>query len=208
MDLFLDDKGLIPAIAQDYVTKEVLMLAYMNEEALNKTIETGNVHYYSRSRKALWQKGETSGHFQCVREVKYDCDGDCILLLVEQTGAACHTGEKSCFFRSINKHDSISFNIKGAEQKDALKYVSGVIKHRKDNPKEGSYTNYLFDKGVDKMLKKVGEENAEVIIAVKNQNKREITSEIADLMYHLSVAMAYSGVEWDDIYNELESRRH
>ncbi len=204
MQLKFNKDGLIPVIAQDFKTKEVLMLAYMNEQALEKTVETGQVHYYSRSRDELWLKGETSGHFQKVIEIRYDCDQDSLLVFVEQTGVACHTGEKSCFFRKYYNNPN---EINNNQQQDPLKFLYGTVEERKQNPKEGSYTNYLFDKGIDKILKKVGEETTEIVIAAKNQNKDEIVYEVADLMYHLSVMLCNSNVTWEDIYSELEKRR-
>lgn len=199
-----NEKGLVPAIAQDYKTKEVLMLAYMNEESLKKTMETKRAHYYSRSRERLWLKGEESGHFQYVKDIRYDCDKDTILLIVEQIGAACHTGERTCFYRS-------AIGDLGAEEEkmqsaSVLYDIQGTITDRRDNPKEGSYTNYLISKGNDKILKKIGEEAAEVIIATKNQNKDEIIYEVSDLMYHLSVGLVHNGLSWDDIFNELRKR--
>jgi phosphoribosyl-ATP pyrophosphohydrolase/phosphoribosyl-AMP cyclohydrolase len=199
-----DDKGLIPVIASDAGTGDALMLAYMNAEALRKTLETGQAHYFSRSRNKLWRKGETSGHVQAVREIYYDCDCDSLLLKIDQTGAACHTGNRSCFFRKL------AFGNAGGKPAatggDTLTRLLGVVKARRDDPAEGSYTNYLLDKGIDKILKKVGEESAEVIIAAKNSAKDEIVYEISDLMYHLCVLMLHSGVSWDDIYGELDSR--
>lgn len=208
IELKFNEQGLIPAIAQDYLTREVLMMAYMNRESFDKTMETGQVHYFSRSRNELWLKGETSGHFQTVKEIRYDCDCDTLLILVEQQGAACHTEHKSCFYRSVDK-DGVVSELDEADSfgVDSFDYIYDVIVDRRDNPKEGSYTNYLFDKGLDKMLKKVGEETAEVIIAAKNQDKREIICEISDLIYHLSVTMVQSGVLWNDISEELKNRR-
>ena len=197
-----NDKGLVTAIAQDYVSGKVLMVAYMNEEAVEKTIQTGTVHYFSRSRNALWQKGETSGHIQHVKDILIDCDGDAILLKVQQIGVACHTGNETCFFTQLNGQTTENSASEGI-----LKELYETIEHRRDNPVEKSYTNYLFDKGIDKMLKKVGEEAAEVIIASKNRDKPEIALEIADLLYHLSVDMVETGVTWDDVWAELLSRR-
>ncbi len=201
-----DEKGLVPVVTQDIKTKEVLMVAYMNEEAFDKTIETGKVHYYSRSRSKLWLKGETSGHFQLVKSIKLDCDGDTILIEAEQIDAACHTGNKTCFFRTMvdgewkeNEEEKPTVAI--------LHEVYNVILDRTVNPKEGSYTNYLFTKGLDKILKKVGEEAAEVIIAAKNQSKEEIRYEVSDLMYHLMVLLVERGLTLEDIYGELKGRR-
>ena len=192
-----DANGLVAAITQDYVTGEVLIFAYMNAEAYEKTVETGIVHYYSRSRNEIWKKGETSGNFQHVKSIAYDCDCDALLISVIQTGAACHTGNRSCFYRAASGEPACG---------NLLKKLYGVIKDRRDNPREGSYTNYLFDKGVDKILKKVGEESAEVIIAAKNGGADEITRETADLLYHLTVLLNEKNITWDDVFNELYKR--
>jgi phosphoribosyl-ATP pyrophosphohydrolase/phosphoribosyl-AMP cyclohydrolase len=195
--------GLIPAIAQDANTREVLMLAWMNREALSRTVETGRAHYFSRSRNRLWLKGETSGHFQNVREIRRDCDDDALLLLIDQTGAACHTGNRSCFYRALDG------SAAGAPPGgiDILKEIQDVIEDRRKNPKEGSYTNYLFDKGIDKMLKKVGEESAEIIIAAKNPDDGDLICEVADMMFHVSVVLSERGLSWDDVARELTRRR-
>ncbi|NLK61919.1 MAG: bifunctional phosphoribosyl-AMP cyclohydrolase/phosphoribosyl-ATP diphosphatase HisIE [Fusobacteria bacterium] len=197
--------GLVPVIVQDYKDNEVLMLAYMNEEAFNKTMETGKATYFSRSRNSLWLKGETSGHFQNVKEIYYDCDEDTILLKIEQVGnIACHTGERSCFYRKIKEFEKIEPNI------DILEKLYETIIERKNNPINGSYTNYLFDKGVDKILKKVGEECSEVIIGAKNDNN-ELVYEISDLIYHLLVLMAAFNIEPKIIKDELigrENKKH
>ncbi len=210
MEFKFNADGLIPVITQDFQTKEVLMLGYMNEEAYAKTMETKKVHYFSRSRQTLWLKGETSGHFQLVKEMFVDCDQDTILIFVEQVGGACHTGHKTCFFTNIETGADVSdivFDEQAVYSKqDMLSVLYDVILDRQKNPKEGSYTNYLFDKGIDKILKKVGEENAEVIIASKNNDKAEIVYEASDLMYHLSVLMVQTGVCWNDIYAELKKR--
>lgn len=213
-ELKFDAKGLIPVITQDYKTNEVLMLAYMNEEAFNKSVETGKVHYFSRSRNKLWLKGETSGHYQIIKSIKPDCDNDALLIKVEQVEAACHTGHYSCFYREVDKDTIKESSDKVFDEKEVygdkskvLQEVYDVIVDRTINPKEGSYTNYLFDKGLDKILKKVGEETAEVIIASKNKDKGEITYEISDLFYHLFVLMVERGVKLDDIYDELKKRR-
>ena len=213
-ELKFDDRGLIPAIAQDYKTGEVLMLAYMNRESLEKSLCTGKAHYWSRSRNKLWQKGETSGHFQQIAKIEVDCDGDALLLKVIQQGEACHTGHKSCFYRTI--HDT-GIEKPGSEEHAGeitagngariLEELYNVIADRKANPKEGSYTNYLFEKGLDKILKKVGEEASEVIIAAKNESFQELKYEISDLVYHMLVLMAEQGLTLDDIYEELKSRR-
>ena len=193
--------GLVPVIVQDYRTDEVLMLAYMNEESFNCTINCGKMTYYSRSRQQLWLKGETSGHYQYVKSLTADCDFDTILAKVSQVGVACHTGNPTCFFNNIVKKDYIEKNpLKVFEE------VYGIIKDRKENPKEGSYTNYLFDKGVDKILKKLGEESTEIVIAAKNPDPEEIKYEISDFLYHCMVLMVEKGVTWEDITQELSQR--
>jgi phosphoribosyl-ATP pyrophosphohydrolase/phosphoribosyl-AMP cyclohydrolase len=203
-DFKLNSDGLIPVITQDYSTKKVLMLAYMNEEAYTKTLETGKVHYFSRSRQSLWLKGETSGHFQHVKKISSDCDSDTLLIEVEQEGAACHTGSETCFFNTI---EDKGFESSKEDIYSILKEVYDVVIDRKNNPKEGSYTNYLLEKGIDKVLKKVGEETAEVIIGAKNEGGEEIIYEISDLLYHLSVLMVIKDVTWEQVLNELKGRR-
>jgi len=213
-ELKFDDKGLIPVVAQDFKSGEVLMVAYMNREAFEKSMETGMAHYWSRSRKKLWLKGETSGHYQYIKAVSVDCDEDALLLKVEQKEATCHTGHYSCFYRELGKEgvkersDEV-FDVQKVYGGKAgiLQEVYDVIVDRTIHPKEGSYTNYLFEKGLDKILKKVGEEASEVIIAAKNKSKDEIRYEIADLFYHLFVLMVERGLKLDDIYEELERRR-
>ncbi|MHB1316143.1 MAG: bifunctional phosphoribosyl-AMP cyclohydrolase/phosphoribosyl-ATP diphosphatase HisIE [Christensenellales bacterium] len=197
-----DEKGLVCAVAQDVSSKEVLMVAYMNRESIKLTMETGYATYYSRSRQELWVKGQTSGNKQKVVSMFYDCDGDCLLLKVEQKGVACHTGQYSCFFEKLFENGKAD-----KENASVLYELYGVIQDRKANPKEGSYTNYLFDKGLDKILKKVGEEASEIIIAAKNASNEEMTCEISDFLYHLLVAMVCQGVTLEDIFAELKSRR-
>ena len=187
---------MIPAIAQDASTGEVLMLAHMNEEAVRLTLESRIAHYYSRSRQNLWKKGETSGSIQEVSGFYYDCDGDTILLKVNQAGVACHTGSYSCFFNEV---------ISAEKTKDTLSELYKVVLDRKSNPKEGSYTNYLFEKGIDKILKKIGEESAEVIIGAKNSTE-ELVYESSDLIYHLLVLLVNEKVTLGDIYKELGER--
>ena len=200
-DLKPNSDGLIPAVVQDFQTGEVLMVAYMNEESLSATIRTGKMTYFSRSRQSLWVKGETSGHFQYVKSLTADCDFDTILAKVSQVGVACHTGAPSCFFNEIVKKEYVERNpLKVFED------VYAVILDRKKNPKEGSYTNYLFDKGLDKILKKVGEEATEIVIAAKNPDAEETKYEISDFLYHLMVLMAEKGVTWEDITSELAQR--
>ena len=196
-----NEQGLIPCIVQDYKNDQVLMMAWMNRESFQKTLETGRMTYYSRSRQSLWVKGETSGHFQYVKSMAVDCDNDTLLARVSQIGAACHTGNRSCFYRTLVETTSDDTNPLHVFQD-----VYNVILDRKEHPKEGSYTNYLFDKGIDKILKKVGEENTEIIIAAKNPDPEEIKYEISDYLYHLMVLMAERGVTWDDITSELARR--
>ncbi|PRX29899.1 phosphoribosyl-ATP pyrophosphatase /phosphoribosyl-AMP cyclohydrolase [Orenia metallireducens] len=212
-NLKFDEKGLIPAIIQDAETKEVLMMAYMNEESLKNTIRTGRTCFWSRSRQELWWKGETSGHIQEVVEIDYDCDGDTLLLKVNQSGGACHTGHKSCFYRGIKREKDAEkvFDPKEVYKKsldsDILDELYEVIKDRKENPKEGSYTSSLYKKGENSFLKKIGEEATEVVMAAKEKDQGEIIYEVADLVYHLMVMMVYYGVDLKEIYQELEDRR-
>ena len=197
----LNSDGLIPVVVQDYATDEVLMMAYMNEESYNLTLKTGRMTYYSRSRQEIWLKGLTSGHYQYVISLALDCDNDTILAKVRQTGAACHTGAHSCFYKELAAKEMTKTN-----PLYVLKDVMAVIKDRKVNPKEGSYTNYLFDKGIDKILKKVGEEATEIVIAAKNPDPVEIKYEIADFLYHVMVLMAERGLDWDEVMEELANR--
>ncbi len=200
-DLTPNSDGLVPTVVQDFQTGEVLMVAYMNEESLNSTIRTGKMTYYSRSRQTLWVKGETSGHFQYVKSLTADCDFDTILAKVSQVGVACHTGNPTCFFNEIVKKEYVERNpLKVFED------VYAIILDRKEHPKEGSYTNYLFDKGLDKILKKVGEEATEIVIAAKNPDPEETKYEISDFLYHMMVLMAEKGVTWEDITSELAQR--
>lgn len=197
----LNSDGLIPVIVQEYRTGEVLMLAYMNEMAFEETLRSGCMTYYSRSRQSLWKKGETSGHYQYVKSLSLDCDNDTLLAKVNQIGAACHTGEQSCFYQSLIKKE-----FKDTNPLKVFEEVFQVILDRKTNPKEGSYTNYLYDKGLDKILKKLGEEATEIIIAAKNPNPEEVKYEISDFLYHMMVLMAQKGVTWEDITRELANR--
>lgn len=200
-ELKKNENNLIPVIVQDYKTMEVLMMAYMNREAFETTVKTGKMTYWSRSRNELWVKGMTSGHFQYVRQLSIDCDNDTILAKVLQVGAACHTGNRSCFYRELVKKDFDETN-----PMKVFENVYAVIMDRKEHSKEGSYTNYLFDKGIDKILKKVGEEATEIVIAAKNPNPEEIKYEISDFLYHVMVLMAEKGVTWEDITKELAQR--
>jgi phosphoribosyl-ATP pyrophosphohydrolase/phosphoribosyl-AMP cyclohydrolase len=193
-----DDKGLVPVVAQDVKTHAVLMVAYMNREALEKTLETGDMTYYSRSRRQLWRKGETSGHVQHIVGIKADCDRDTLLIAVKKDGPACHLGTDSCFSDDVWVSDTLaSFS---------MEELMALIAGRKEAPKEGSYTTYLFEKGLDKILKKIGEESTEVIIAGKSGDKKETVYEIADLVYHVMVLMTEAGISLDDVRNELKSR--
>lgn len=197
----LNSDGLIPVIVQNYKTGEVLMMAYMNQEAFDTTIRTGKMTYFSRSRNTLWVKGETSGHYQFVKSLTIDCDKDTILAKVDQIGVACHTGNPTCFFQPLVGNDYDETN-----PLQVFENVYSTILDRKENPKEGSYTNYLFDKGIDKILKKVGEEATELVIAAKNPNPEEIKYELSDFLYHAMVLMVERGVTWEDIIRELADR--
>ena len=193
--------GMIPVVVQDYKTDKVLMVAYMNEEAFNLTIKTGKMTYFSRSRNEIWVKGVTSGHFQYVKELSMDCDLDTMLAKVYQVGVPCHTGADTCFFNTLVKKEYDESN-----PMRVFEDVYNVILDRKKNPKEGSYTKYLFDKGIDKILKKVGEEATEIVIAAKNPDPQEVKYEISDFLYHVMVLMAEKGVSWKEITKELSRR--
>ncbi|MGN1166766.1 MAG: bifunctional phosphoribosyl-AMP cyclohydrolase/phosphoribosyl-ATP diphosphatase HisIE [Lachnospiraceae bacterium] len=197
----LNSDGLIPVIVQHYRTQEVLMLAYMNEEAFDNTIKTGKMTYFSRSRQSLWVKGETSGHFQYVKSLTIDCDNDTLLAKVDQVGAACHTGNPTCFFQPL-----VGTDYDESNPLQVFENVYNTILDRKEHPKEGSYTNYLFEKGIDKILKKVGEEATELVIAAKNPNPEEVKYEMSDFLYHAMVLMVEKGINWEDIVRELANR--
>lgn len=197
----LNTDGLLPVVVQDYKTGDVLMLAYMDEDAFEYTLKTGKMTYYSRSRKERWVKGETSGHYQYVKSLTIDCDKDTLLAKVDQVGVACHTGAPTCFFRPVVEAECEALN-----PLQVFESVYNTVLDRKKNPKEGSYTNYLFDKGIDKILKKVGEEATELVIAAKNPNPEEIKYELSDFLYHAMVLMVEKGVTWDDIVKELADR--
>lgn len=206
--MFFKKSELIPAIIQDWRTREVLMLGYMNEESLRKTLDDGKTWFYSRSRKKLWNKGETSGHWQIVKRIDYDCDEDTLLIYVDQIGAACHTENRSCFFRTLE-------SIEELPEQSPLLSLENVIKHRKEEPEEGSYTCYLFEKGLDKILKKVGEECSETVIAAKNlqvsdddETRELLVGEVADLIYHLEVMLVNENVSLQSVLDELEKRSH
>ena len=200
-ELHYDANGLIPAIVQDAETGEVLMLAYMNEASLLKTLDTGETHFWSRSRQALWHKGETSGHFQKVHRIVPDCDRDTLLVQVEQTGSACHTGNRSCFYSEAHKDATGARPIS-----DILGMLTRTIHERYVQMPEGSYTTTLFRGGLDRILKKIGEEAGEVIIGAKNRNREEISWEVSDLVYHLLVMLEEEGVSLQMIAEELEKR--
>jgi len=197
-ELKFDDKGLIPAIVVDAVSKKVLTLAYMNKESLKISMEKGLTCFYSRSRNELWLKGETSGNYQHIVSITADCDNDALVVMVEKDGPACHTGTNSCFTKPVYESDELhEFSYDGLIE---------LIRDRKTDKKEGSYTTYLFEKGLDKILKKVGEECTEVIIGAKNDDKKETIYEIADLCYHVMVLMIEMGISLEDIHKELASR--
>ncbi len=197
-ELKFDEKGLIPAIVVDAITKKVLTLAYMNEESLKISMEKGLTCFYSRSRNELWLKGETSGNYQHIVSITADCDNDALVVMVEKDGPACHTGTDSCFTKELWESDELKeFSYEGLLE---------LIKGRKTEKKEGSYTTYLFEKGLDKILKKIGEECTEVIIAAKAEDKKETIYEIADLCYHVMVLMIEAGISLEDIHKELSGR--
>jgi phosphoribosyl-AMP cyclohydrolase / phosphoribosyl-ATP pyrophosphohydrolase len=209
-----DAQGLVPAVVQDAVSKEVLMLAYMNSESLQRTIQTGDTWFWSRSRQELWNKGATSGHTQKVKALRYDCDADTLLVLVEQVGPACHNGTYSCFTTNISletegsalvSEDSAA-SVSSGDRFAILGELEAVIASRDAERPEGAYTTYLFEKGVDKILKKVGEETAEVIIAAKNKDNDELRYEASDLIFHLMVLLRNSRLPLDDIMKELANR--
>ena len=205
-DVKFNSDGLVPCVVQDDKTGEILMLAYMNGESLEKTIETKTTWFFSRSRQKLWNKGETSGNFQRVKDIRLDCDGDSLLVKVGPEGPACHTGNETCFFRRLENGEFKEFE-REKKGEFILDELYGVVKDRMENPKEDSYTNYLLDCGIDKILKKVGEECSETIIAAKNADKKEIAMETSDLIYHLVVMLAERGMDIKDVYAELKNRR-
>ncbi|RJQ45541.1 MAG: bifunctional phosphoribosyl-AMP cyclohydrolase/phosphoribosyl-ATP diphosphatase HisIE [Gaiellales bacterium] len=199
-NLVYDQNGLLPAIVQDWYTGEVLMQAFMNSEAVDRTLQTGRTWFWSRSRQKLWNKGETSGHFQFVKDIRYDCDIDCLLLLVDQRGPACHTNEHTCFHRAMDGNP-----LKPAVF-EALTRLHGLVDERRRLMPAGSYTASLFEKGRDQILKKVGEEASELIVAAKGGDRDEVVYEAADLFYHVSVLLADAGVELTEVYEELLRR--
>jgi len=205
-DIKYDENGLVPVIVQDSENGQVLMLAYANKESLNKTIETGRTHFWSRSRKKLWMKGEESGNVQEVRDMFFDCDTDTVLVLVKQTGVTCHTGMRSCFFTPSDgkERSAPSFGTQSTDR--TLDEVYAVIEDRKQNARDGSYVSGLFEKGLDKILKKIGEEAGETIIGAKNGDREEVVYETADLWFHSLIALSYFGITPGDIYRELGRR--
>lgn len=205
-DVKFDEQGLVPAIVQDARTRRVLTLAYMNAESLDRTLTTKETCFWSRSRQQLWHKGETSGNTQRVVEIRQDCDSDALVVLVEPAGPACHTGKRSCFYRDL---EGAEIDRAGSDDNlgNVLDELYDLIESRRRDRPEGSYTTYLFDQGLDKILKKLGEETSETIIAAKNDEKAPLVSEIADLLYHLLVVLVGRGISLDDIRGELISRR-
>ena len=202
-NLHFDQNGLIPAIAQDWVDGSILMMAWMNKESLIKTLESGEVHYWSRSRKELWHKGKTSGHFQKLKGIRTDCDLDAILLSIEQVGSiACHTGKRSCFFKDLETNQE---NL--SPPSDACSELFRVIENRKSNPEKGSYTNSLLQDGNNKILKKIGEETAEFIMACKDKDPVSVSNEAADLIFPLQVALSHQNVSWAEMLKVLVKRR-
>jgi len=198
----LDDRGLVPVVAQDARTGEVLMLAWANADALRRTIDTGRATYWSRSRGELWTKGETSGNAQAVEEVRVDCDGDAVLYRVRQTGPACHTGERSCFFRAVEGDELAAAD----DPRHVLVRIEEMIAARDAARPKESYTSYLLAEGIDKILKKVGEEASETIIAAKNEGTDQLRAESADLLYHLLVLWRVKGLPLDELWAELDRR--
>ena len=229
-EVVFNSDGLVPAIIQDVENGQVLMLGYMNREALEKSLETGITHFWSRSRQKIWMKGETSGHIQEIQEIAIDCDSDALLFRVKQVKAACHNGYRSCFYRSFSKKgeplkavqervfepEQVYSDTTGTKTNEydiinnigtLLQVLYQVIESRKCHPKEGSYTCYLFQKGLDKILKKIGEESSEVIIAAKNRVNDEVIYEVSDLLYHILVLLVEQGISLDDIHDEMRRRR-
>ncbi|OPA76322.1 bifunctional phosphoribosyl-AMP cyclohydrolase/phosphoribosyl-ATP pyrophosphatase [Paenibacillus selenitireducens] len=205
-----DAAGLIPAVVQDYSSKEVLMLAYMNRESLQLSVESGETWFWSRSRQELWHKGATSGHTQHIVSMQYDCDGDTLLVRVDQQGPACHTGKYSCFFNDIptSEQAGASREASGSDRFAVLSKLDATIAERYAERPEGAYTTYLFEKGLDKILKKIGEESAEVLIAAKNNDREELRAEAGDLIYHLMVLLRQQNMPIDEVLQVLENRHY
>jgi phosphoribosyl-ATP pyrophosphohydrolase/phosphoribosyl-AMP cyclohydrolase len=203
--LRFDEAGLIAAVVQDVSSGAVLMVGYMNKESLERTLATGNVWFWSRSRKSLWMKGEASGNFLKLKEIRKDCDGDALLVMASPVGPTCHTGEVSCFHQRLDEKGTVPASTFGGS--GIIEELFDVIEDRKANRPDGSYTTYLFEKGVDKIGKKIGEESAEVIIAAKNGDPEPLVGEVADLWYHTLVMMAATGISPSDVFRVLEERR-
>lgn len=201
--LRFDDRGLVPVVAQDAVSGEILMLAYANRDALERTAASGRAHYWSRSRQQIWRKGDTSGHEQHVREIRVDCDADTVLYQVIQVGAACHTGEATCFHQRVTESGAIEA---GSSAAHVLGRVERVIAERARERPDGSYTTYLLEKGIDKILKKIGEESTEVVVAAKNGDNVELTAEVSDLLFHLLVLLRERDLPLEAVWSELERR--
>jgi len=202
-NLKFDDRGLIPVVAQDYRTGEIRMVAYANEEAVKKTLETGYAHYYSRSRQKLWKKGETSGELQRVKEIRVDCDNDTLIYLIEQEkNRACHTGERNCFFRNLEGE----YVLKKPLPFEVLPRLQEVLKDRIENLPEGSYTTKLVKQGFDRIVQKFGEESVEVLIALMNRDKEQVVYESADMLYHWLLALTYLGIDVKEVLEELSRR--
>jgi phosphoribosyl-ATP pyrophosphohydrolase/phosphoribosyl-AMP cyclohydrolase len=205
--LRFNEAGLIPAVAQDWLDGAVLMVAWMNREAIERTLSTGEVHYWSRSRQELWHKGATSGHIQALRGLRYDCDADVLLLTIEQSGdVACHTGARSCFFDE-GPAPSAGGVAAMPPPADVCTELMRVIEGRRDQPEHGSYTNKLLDGGDNRILKKIGEDSAEFVMACKDNDPADIAGEAADILFHLQVALAHHGVAWRDVQRVLATRR-
>ena len=204
--LSFDNNGLIPAISQDWLDGAVLMMAWMNSEAIEKTINTGQVHYWSRSRQKIWRKGESSGHTQTLKSFRYDCDADVLLLSIEQIGnISCHTGSRSCFFREVDSYKSEINKVEPIV--DACSNLYRTILDRKIKPTSGSYTNKLIEGGENEILKKIGEENSEFIMSCLNNDKNNMAEEAADMIYHIQVALAFKNVDWRQVLEVLDSRK-
>jgi len=197
-----DERGLVPVVAQEADTGEVLMLAYANRDALARTAATGAAHYYSRSRGELWQKGSTSGNVQSVVDIRLDCDGDAVLYRVQQSGPACHTGARSCFAKKLQ---GSAWDV-ASDARHVLTRIEQVVRERDEQRPAGAYSTYLFERGIDKILKKVGEETTEVVIAAKNDDAAELRSEIADLLFHLVVLLRDRRLPLSEVWNELDTR--
>jgi phosphoribosyl-ATP pyrophosphohydrolase/phosphoribosyl-AMP cyclohydrolase len=205
-DIKFDENGLVPVVVQDAENGQVLMVAYANQEALERTLETKRTHFWSRSRNRLWEKGEESENFQEVKDLFLDCDRDAVLILANQRGVACHTGRRSCFFTSVNDENVSGASFGASKTDKTLEEVYQVIEDRKRNSREGSYVSALFSEGLDRILKKVGEEAGETIIAAKNTSRDEIIYEVADLWFHTLIALAYFEISPEEIYQELGRR--